>query len=81
MKIGFDNAKYITLQAEHIKERIGQFGGNLSTSGSGLTSSAISCIWNLAESCLMTITPHAYCLVLSPIARFVCSKACLKMLR
>ena len=29
MKIGFDNAKYITLQAEHIKERIGQFGGKL----------------------------------------------------
>lgn len=29
MKTGFDNSKYITLQAEHIKERIGQFGGKL----------------------------------------------------
>ena len=29
MKIGFDNDKYIALQAEHIKERIGQFGGKL----------------------------------------------------
>ncbi len=27
--IGFDNDKYIALQAEHIKERIGQFGGKL----------------------------------------------------
>ncbi len=29
MKIGFDNDKYISLQADHIKERIGQFGGKL----------------------------------------------------
>lgn len=29
MRIGFDNDKYISLQAEHIKERIGQFGGKL----------------------------------------------------
>ncbi len=27
MRIGFDNDKYIALQAEHIRERIGQFGG------------------------------------------------------
>ena len=29
MKIGFDNDKYIELQAEHIRERVGQFGGKL----------------------------------------------------
>ena len=29
MKQGFDNEKYISLQAEHIKERISQFGGKL----------------------------------------------------
>ena len=26
MKIGFDNDKYLKIQSEHIKERIGQFG-------------------------------------------------------
>lgn len=29
MRIGFDNDKYISLQAEHIRERIEQFGGKL----------------------------------------------------
>ena len=29
MQRGFDNEKYITLQAEHIRERIAQFGGKL----------------------------------------------------
>ena len=29
MKIGFDNDKYLKMQSEHIKERIGQFGGKL----------------------------------------------------
>ena len=29
MKIGFDNAKYLKIQSEHIKERIGQFGDKL----------------------------------------------------
>ena len=29
LKIGFDNEKYLTLQSERIKERIGQFGGKL----------------------------------------------------
>lgn len=29
MRIGFDNDKYIALQAEHIRERISQFGGKL----------------------------------------------------
>lgn len=29
MQTGFDNEKYITLQAEHIRERIAQFGGKL----------------------------------------------------
>ena len=29
MRIGFDNEKYLALQAEHIRERIGQFGGKL----------------------------------------------------
>lgn len=29
MKIGFDNAKYLKIQSEHIKERIAQFGDKL----------------------------------------------------
>ena len=29
LKIGFDNEKYLTLQSERIKERIGKFGGKL----------------------------------------------------
>ena len=29
MKIGFDNVKYLKIQSEHIKERIGQFGDKL----------------------------------------------------
>lgn len=29
MKIGFDNAKYLKMQSEHIMERISQFGGKL----------------------------------------------------
>lgn len=29
MRIGFDNNKYIALQAEHIRDRIAQFGGKL----------------------------------------------------
>ena len=29
MKIGFDNEKYLTMQSEHIKERIDQFGDKL----------------------------------------------------
>lgn len=29
MKIGFDNNKYLSMQSEHIKERIGQFGDKL----------------------------------------------------
>ena len=28
-KIGFDNDKYLSMQSEHIKERIGKFGGKL----------------------------------------------------
>ena len=39
MKIGFDNQKYLSMQSEHIRERINQFdnklylefGGNLPT--------------------------------------------------
>ena len=29
MRMGFDNNKYIELQAERIRDRIGQFGGKL----------------------------------------------------
>ncbi len=29
MRVGFDNQKYIDMQAEHIKERIAEFGGKL----------------------------------------------------
>ena len=29
MKIGFDNEKYLTMQSEHINQRIGEFGDKL----------------------------------------------------
>ena len=29
VKIGFDNEKYLALQAEHIRQRMSQFGGKL----------------------------------------------------
>ena len=29
MKTGFDNEKYLKLQSEHIKQRIGEFGDKL----------------------------------------------------
>ena len=29
MKIGFDNEKYLKMQSEHIRERIGQFDNKL----------------------------------------------------
>ena len=29
MRIGFDNDKYLKIQSEHIKERIGKFGDKL----------------------------------------------------
>ena len=29
MRIGFDHDKYTAMQSEHIRERIGQFGGKL----------------------------------------------------
>ena len=35
MRIGFDNAKYIEMQAARIRERINQFGGKLRISYSG----------------------------------------------
>ena len=28
-KIGFDNEKYLSMQSEHIRERVDQFGGKL----------------------------------------------------
>ena len=41
MKIGFDNDKYLKMQSEHIRERIGKFGKSESAlSGSMLT---VSC--------------------------------------
>ena len=44
MRIGFDNEKYLALQAEHIRERIAR-------------SSAASCIWSSAASCSTTTMP------------------------
>ena len=56
MKIGFDNEKYLKMQSEHIKERIGQFGDKL----------------YLAASFLTTITPHVCFPVLHPILNCGC---------
>ena len=28
-KVGFDHQKYLTTQSQHIRDRIGQFGGKL----------------------------------------------------
>ena len=59
MKIGFDNDKYLSMQSEHIRERIGQFGDKL--------------IWNLEESCLMTTTPPGFFPASHLTASFGCS--------
>ena len=37
MKIGFDNQKYLTIQSEHIKERIAKFGNKLYLELGGLS--------------------------------------------
>ncbi len=43
MRIGFDNQRYIELQAERIRERIDQFGGKLYLEfGGKLHSSAVN---------------------------------------
>ena len=36
MKIGFDNDKYLALQAEHIKERRSQFGDSRKAPARGM---------------------------------------------
>ncbi len=58
MKIGFDNQKYLAMQSEHIKERIGQFGDKLYLEFGG--------------SYLMTIMLLEYYRVLNPTASFRC---------
>ena len=50
MKIGFDNEKYLKIQSEHIRERIGKFGNKL----------------YLEESSLTTITQAVFCRVFVP---------------
>ena len=45
MKIGFDNQKYLSMQSEHIRERISQF----------------DCTWNSEASCLTTSMPPGCC--------------------
>ncbi len=56
---GFDNDKYLSMQSEHIRERI--------------TSSATSSIWNSAASCSTTTTPPACSRASSPTPSSACS--------
>ena len=57
--IGFDNNKYLRMQSEKIRERIGQFGGKLYLEFGG--------------KLLTTTMPRACCRALPPTARCVCS--------
>ena len=41
MKIGFDNQKYLSMQSEHIRERINQFDNKLYLEFGGKLSDAI----------------------------------------
>ncbi len=59
MRIGFDNDKYISMQAEHIKKRIEQLGGKLYLEFGG----------KLFDD----TTLHAFFLVSSPMQRSRCS--------
>ena len=58
MKIGFDNDKYLKMQSEHIRERIGQFGNKL--------------ILNSAANCLTTTMHPAFFRVLNRTASSAC---------
>lgn len=42
MKIGFDNQKYLTMQSEHIRERISKFGDKLYLEFGGASCSMIT---------------------------------------
>ena len=59
MREGFDNDKYIELQAQNV-------------SASASASSAASCIWSSAASSSTTTTPPACCPASSPTARSAC---------
>ena len=59
MRQGFDNDKYIELQAAHIRERIAQFGGKLYLESSAANSST-------------TTMPAACCRGSSPIPSSAC---------
>ena len=52
MKIGFDNEKYLKMQSEHIRNRIGKLVESFTL--------------NLAESSLTTTTPPAFFRDLNP---------------
>ena len=56
MKIGFDNQKYLSMQSEHIMDRLAQFGGKL----------------YLEENSSTTFTLPACCRALSLTARCAC---------
>ena len=58
MKKGFDNDKYLSLQSEHIRERIGHFDNKLYLEFGG--------------NSLMTITHPAYYLDLNQTASCAC---------
>lgn len=59
MKIGFDNDKYLTMQSEHIRDRISKFDNKL--------------IWNSAENFLMIIMLPVFFQASNLTVSYVCS--------
>ena len=49
MKIGFDNDKYLSIQSEHIKERIAKFKGKLLTT---ITPAACCQVFSPTPNCV-----------------------------
>ena len=55
MRIGFDNEKYLKMQSEHIRNRIGKFGNKLYLEFGGFFNS--SCMLKLLFSINFIILP------------------------
>ena len=76
MRIGFDNQKYLTMQSQHIKERISKFGDKLYLEFGGKLFDDHHASRVLPgfrpDSKLMTIMHLAFCRALHLILSFRC---------
>ena len=75
MKIGFDNDKYLELQAQHIRERMSQFGGKLYLEFGGklFDDYPASAHRTSAARTFTPTPPRASCRGSRPTARSACS--------